>query len=162
MVKTMIQMCTIKGTKLLRNENETRSPLHCCHEWSPTPPFHIPNSLRLWEKSSPPTSMFFFIDLDPLRHSNVAFSTRNEIFTLMYLMISSYFSPLFLVLIFSARLYDQDYMVLWQTVGSKLLIFSGFFLQNYGQNFAKNQKIKNLNLPFVEELIILIWTDLWP
>ena len=61
-----------------------------------------PNSLRLWLKSSPPTSMFCLSDLEPLKHNNVAFRTRKEILTLIYLMMSSYFSPLFL-LIFSAN-----------------------------------------------------------
>jgi len=36
------------------------------------------------------------------------------------------------------------------------------FWPKEGYNFAKKQKIKNLNLPFVENHIILVWTDFWP
>ena len=49
-----------------------------------------------------PASVILLIDLDPRIHSNIDFNTRKEIFTRMYRMTSSYFSPFF-ALIFSAK-----------------------------------------------------------
>ena len=63
------------------------------HHSKPSP-HHIPNSSKVYAKSSA-TSMFLNVDLLPLKHRSVDLRARKDIFTRRYLMMSSYFSPFF-------------------------------------------------------------------